>query len=315
MKEQLDLFGAPERGALEELATFIPPHVRFGTSSWTFEGWRGIVYTRTYASKQDFVRDSLHEYARWPLFETVGIDRSYYAPLGEDEIREYCAQLPPAFECCTKAWSEITTRVYPDQPRFGAKAGKENPRFLDPDAFAEHVAAPLLAFGEHLGPVIMELAPAPKMASDPAQVSRAIERFLERAPAGIHYAFELRERQLLDARYLDVLRAHGRASHVLNLHTVMPSIGSQLDRGVLMGELALARLMIMPGRRYAQMKEAYQPFDRLVAPQPSVRADVLRLIDETAKRGMELYVIANNKVEGSSPLTIRAIVEALAQRA
>ena len=51
--KQLDLFG----GALDaidrvplafdaerELSTRVPEHVRFGTSSWTFRGWGGLVY-------------------------------------------------------------------------------------------------------------------------------------------------------------------------------------------------------------------------------------------------------------------------------
>jgi uncharacterized protein YecE (DUF72 family) len=315
VRGQLDLFGDPDRDALETLAKSIPAHVRLGTSSWTFEGWKGIVYKQRYGSKQDFVRDSLAEYARWPLFRTVGIDRSYYAPLAHEELLAYAAQLPPDFRCCTKAWSEITTQVFPDQPRFGGRAGKLNPSFLAPDPFAAHVATPLIeSFDDHLGPVIMELAPTPGRRADPIETVLAIERFLEDAPFGIHYAFELREPQLLTDRYLDVLRAHGSASHVLNLHTNMPPIGAQLDRGALMGRVAVARLMVMPGKRYAQMKEAYTPFDRLAAPQPSMRADVLRLIAETAARGIELYVIANNKVEGCSPLTVRAIVEELAAR-
>jgi hypothetical protein len=47
---QLDLFGAavgtdPARFARwAELARQVPEHVRFGTSSWTFPGWAGLVY-------------------------------------------------------------------------------------------------------------------------------------------------------------------------------------------------------------------------------------------------------------------------------
>ena len=59
-----------------------------------------------------------------------------------------------------------------------------------------------------------------------------------------------------------------------------------------------------------EMKEAYAPFDRIVEPQPEMRADVAALIEAT--RGVcELYVLVNNKVEGSSPLTVRGLVEEL----
>ena len=45
---QLSLFGPPAAAQLdtradEELMRHVPEHVRFGTSSWTFPGWAGIV--------------------------------------------------------------------------------------------------------------------------------------------------------------------------------------------------------------------------------------------------------------------------------
>ena len=40
------------------------------------------------------VAGGLAAYARHPLFRTVGIDRSYYAPLGTRELAEYAAALP-----------------------------------------------------------------------------------------------------------------------------------------------------------------------------------------------------------------------------
>lgn len=317
---QLDLFGDSEVDdtpdpALVELAAHIPEHVRFGTTTWTFEGWRGLVYRRRYASKQDFVQRSLAEYARWPLFGTVGIDRSYYAPLTTDELAVYAAQLPPDFLACTKVWSELTTRTFPRLPRYGDRAGRDNPAFLDPIALIEHVAIPLAeAFADHTGPLVVEVPPAPGR-TDPIAFARDLERFLARAPDGLHYALEVRERGLAGPRTIDVLRAHPSASLVFNLHTRMPSIGAQLDRpGALMNGVAVARLMIPPGQRYADKRDAYAPFDRIVEPQPAMRQDVLRLIDAAGERGMSLFVLVNNKVEGSSPLTVRALVEELAHK-
>jgi uncharacterized protein YecE (DUF72 family) len=321
MSDQLELFGAPEPTPepdpqLEALARAVPRHVRFGTSSWTFEGWRGLVYQKRYASKQAFVRESLAEYARYPLFGTVGIDRSYYAPMTPPELAGYAAQLPPGFPCCSKVWSEITTRVFPRHPRHGERAGQPNPSFLDPGLFADAVLGPLEdAFVEHAGPLVVELPPAPRP-TDPRRFAAAVERFLAAVPETFRYAFELREPQLLTDRYLDVLRAHPHASHVFNLHSRMPPLSRQLGRGrTLMHDLAVVRLMLPPGHRYDELKAAYAPFDRLVDPQPAMRADVLRLVDETAARGMQLFVLVNNKAEGSSPWTVRALAEALRRRA
>ena len=58
--------------------------VRFGTSTWTYEGWQGQVYKKTYAANS-FTRDCLAEYGQYlyngqPLFRTVGNDSTFYRP-------------------------------------------------------------------------------------------------------------------------------------------------------------------------------------------------------------------------------------------
>src|SRR2546426_2655656 len=69
---QADLFGpealptpSPE---VVELAQRIPSNIRFGTSTWTYDGWFGDVYHRHYRGPQPAQR--LEEYARYPLFRT-----------------------------------------------------------------------------------------------------------------------------------------------------------------------------------------------------------------------------------------------------
>jgi len=57
--------------------TSISELVRLGTSTWTYEGWKGQVYHKTYP-KSRFKQDSLAEYADYQykgerLFRTVGI--------------------------------------------------------------------------------------------------------------------------------------------------------------------------------------------------------------------------------------------------
>ncbi|MDQ3036978.1 MAG: DUF72 domain-containing protein, partial [Myxococcota bacterium] len=305
---------APD-AALIALASRVPSHVRLGTSSWTFPGWAGHVYRREYPSERVFVQRSLEEYARFPLFRTVGIDRSFWAPIPEPDLASYAAQLPEGFRCVMKVWEEITTVSYPSHPRYGARAGQLNPHFLDVDAFRSLVADPVArAFADRLGAFVLEIPPPTKL-PDRRAFERALSRFLERAPRGFHYAVELRDKRCFTRRHVELLRAHG-ASHVWSQWSRMPSIREQLDvAGPLAGSPAIARLMLPPGASYEAQKEAFAPFDRLVTPDPAMRDDVSRLAREAAERGIELYVIVNNKVEGSSPWTVRALAERLAQEA
>src|SRR6266540_6645918 len=113
---QPDLFGpealpAPSREVVE-LAQGIPANIRFGTSTWTYDGWFGDVYHRRYRGAQPATR--LEEYVRYPLFRTVGIDSSFYEPPSEEVLRAYAQALPPGFPCVSKVWDQITMKESPD---------------------------------------------------------------------------------------------------------------------------------------------------------------------------------------------------------
>jgi hypothetical protein len=63
-------------------------HVRLGTSSWAYEDWQGLLYQRT-CPKSRFSQDTLTEYTVYrmdgiALFQTVGIDHSFYRPASPD---------------------------------------------------------------------------------------------------------------------------------------------------------------------------------------------------------------------------------------
>jgi uncharacterized protein YecE (DUF72 family) len=98
--------------------------VRFGTSSWAYEGWQGLVYHRQYA-KHGFSQDTLEEYAAYavdviggpPLYRTVGIDHTFYRPATSAQLAHYAKQVPTDFRFCQKVWEELTIPVYANLPR------------------------------------------------------------------------------------------------------------------------------------------------------------------------------------------------------
>jgi len=318
---QLGLFDRPEEPAaspiarmqqeLEPIRGRLPSKVRLGTSSWTFPGWAGLVYHRRYPNQHAFLRDSLREYALHPLMRTVGVDRGYYAPVSEEDLAQYASQLPDDFRAAMKVWQRVTMPGYPRHPRYGADAGTQNPDFLDPEVFAKAVHEPARrAFRRYMGPWIIEVAPSPSPL-DPAWFCEKLDSFLAAAPGDFPFAVELRDRKLLTAQYVRTLRKHG-ASHVFNYWSRMPGLADQMRvDGLLESPLLVVRLLLPPGARYADLKERYAPFDRLVAPQPEMRKDVVRLVRAALERDMECYVLVNNKAEGSSPKTVQALAEML----
>jgi uncharacterized protein YecE (DUF72 family) len=242
---------------------------------------------------------------------TVGVDRGYYTPIPEEDLAAYARQLPDDFRAAVKVWQQVTMPGYPKHPRYGERAGKRNPDFLNPALFAEAVHAPALAaFASHMGPWIVEIAPSP-FPIDSTWFCEKLATFLREAPRDFPFAVELRDRKLLNTAYARTLRDHD-ASHVFNYWSRMPGIAEQMKvEGLLEGSVVVARLLLPPGKRYADLKEAYAPFDRLAAPQPQMRRDVVELVRTALARDAECYVLVNNKAEGSSPLTVQALAKLL----
>lgn len=313
---QLGLFGGSAT-ADEELPLFsrarkvsdaLPSSVRFGTSSWTFPGWAGIVYAGR-PSQRELVDTGLREYAKFPLFRTVGIDRSYYAPLTSRDLETYAAQLPADFRGAMKLWNAVTTACDP-------QTGERVPGFLDADLALVHIIEPILrSFADHIGPLMIELPPmrGPNRPS-PREVAERLDRFLSRMPKELSFSVELRNADLLTPGYLSVLRRHG-AGHVLNYWEAMPTIGRQLALpGILTSSTVVCRLLLPPGRKYEQQREAFAPFDRIAEADHVMRRDVCELLARAVAEKRQVYVLINNKAEGCSPLTALALAEQFVSR-
>jgi uncharacterized protein YecE (DUF72 family) len=295
--------------ALAALRGAIPDGVRFGTSSWTYPGWKGLVYSRDYPATGAGA-EMLAEYAQWPLFSTVGIDSSFYAPLTEKTLRSYAAALPPGFPCVSKVWDRITVHTFA-KARKKAQAGQQNPDFLNADLFTGEVWGPCREhFGEHTGPFVFEfqaIARADKIS--PQDFAERLDAFFEKLPREGRYAVEVRNPEYLTPPYFAVLREHDVA-HVLSSWTRMPSIGMQLDLpGVVTAGFLVARALLRPGRYYAAAVDAFQPYDRIRDENPELRGDLVRLVEVAGKLRIPAYILVNNRAEGSAPLTIVAVVK------
>jgi uncharacterized protein YecE (DUF72 family) len=288
--------------------------VHFGTSSWNYPGWKGLVYARDYPEKGAGA-EMLAEYAQFPLFSTVGIDASFYAPLTEKTLRSYASVLPAGFSCVSKVWDRLTVRTFA-KARDKKKAGEPNPDFLNADLFLREVWTPCAEhFGGHLGPFVFEfqaIARTDKVAPD--QFAQWLDGFFGKLPREGRYAVEIRNPEFLTPAYFAVLREHDVA-HVFNSWTRMPSIGMQLDLpGSLPAGFLVARALLRPGRWYSDAVDAFAPYDRIRDPNPELRGDLVRLVETAEKLRIPAYLIVNNRAEGSGPLTIIAVAELLQNR-
>ena len=323
---QLDLFGgpaprgrrggvgpAPQPDAIVELGRRLPPEVRLGTSSWSFPGWgRGLVYDRE-PTAPTLARTGLPAYAAHPLFRTVGLDRTFYAPMPSAAFAALAAQVPPAFRFLVKALETSTLAVFPRHARYGAQAGKPNPRFLDPRAVSAECLQPAIdGLGAALGPVVFQLPPQPPAAlGGPARFAMRLRAFLRELPPGPAYAVELRNRELLGP---DVARALADSGAVpcLTVHPAVPPLEPQADALAAAHDGPLVvRWMLGAGQEYEAARARYAPFDRLVDPDPASRGAIVRLVRGALARGRRAFVVVNNKAEGSAPASIVELARAL----
>lgn len=294
----------PDPSELARLGAALPPVLLFGASSWNYAGWRGLVYHHEYKGKGASAR-MLEEYARFPLFRTVGIDSSFYAPPTEDLLRSWAEHLPPGFQCVSKVWQQLTVHTW-TKAQDVARAGKANADFLNPDVFHESVYQPYKAwFGGHTGPLVFEFQQiGAGRGVTPQAFADRIDEFFGAIPHDLPYAVEVRNDEFLTPAYFAVLREHG-VTHVLNNWTRMPTIGEQLDLpGVLGGSFLVARALLRLGRTYEQAVDKFAPYDRIQEPNPGLRRDLVRVAQTAKATRLPAYILVNNRVEGSAPLTI-----------
>jgi uncharacterized protein YecE (DUF72 family) len=311
---------APVRLALPAALAPYRSLLRLGTSSWSFAGWQGLVYDDPGApyAESRLSREGLPAYAAHPLLTAVGIDRGFYAPVPVDEYARYAGQVPAGFRFLVKAPGLVTDATKRDdlgRPR------EPNLAFLDAAVATDTFVAPAIAgLGASLGTLLFQFSPLPaSMLADAPGWIASLRRFLAALPrglpAGARVAVELRDAALLTPRLVDALR-DADVDYCVGLHARMPPVDRQLRA---LGRLhrdapgpLVARWSLHAGLGYEAARHRYAPFRELVDPDPATRAPLAAHAARTLLAGRPVTVIANNKAEGSAPMTLAALADAIA---
>ncbi|MEM5422868.1 DUF72 domain-containing protein [Paraburkholderia ferrariae] len=309
-----------------DVAAALPASVRLGTSSWSFPGWRGIVYGEDY-SQSKLARDGLSAYGAHPLLRSVSIDRSFYAPLTVTDYLRYAQQVPDHFRFIVKAPALVTDASVRGERGEPVSA---NPCFLNAELAAREFVEPCLAgLGGKAGALVFQFPPLPdQLLADPAAFVERLTAFLAALPPlpqssdpaaagdGPCYAIEIRDAILLTPRFVRTLRAAG-VRYCVGLHARMPDPLRQAAALALMdGETPAGPLIVRwslhSGFRYEQAKARYEPFDKLVDEDPHTRVTLAELAARYAMAGQPVLITTNNKAEGSAPLTCAKLARAIA---
>jgi uncharacterized protein YecE (DUF72 family) len=297
----------------------LPTDIRLGTSSWFFPGWRGLVYDGVHAQVA-LSRQGLAAYAQIPLLRTVSLDRTFYGPISAGDYQRYARQVPDHFSFVVKAPALVCDAVTRDEEGRGKVA---NPHFLDAAIAAREFVVPCLeGLGAKAGPLVFQVSPLPRsLVDEAATLVERLAAFFAALPRqlGKHrplYALELRNSELLTPRLMKML-AGVDVRYCIGLHDRMPEVERQeAALKVLDGEAPgplVVRWNLHRGFLYQAAKQRYEPFDKLVDEDGESRHVLARLAAETFKAGQRVWITANNKAEGSAPLSLLKLAEEIAK--
>lgn len=307
--------------ALRALGDRLPHNLYFGTSSWSYPGWHGLVYDGQYTESL-LSRKGLQACAQHPLIRAAGIDRGFYGPIPLNDYMSYAAQVPEGFRFLVKAPSSVCDAWL----RSADGAGRlPNAAFLDAEiAIRDFIVPATSGLGQRCGPLLFQLSPLQSVADDgPAFLAR-LDAFLAALPPldraltpHACYAVEIRDPALLTPRYIRLLRERG-VRFCLAARDRLPPVPRQAQAQALMDDGApgplVLRWMLREGRSYAMAEKAYAPFDKLVDEDAPTRDAIADVVAQTLRAGQPAYVIVSNNAEGCAPLSIARLATAIVER-
>lgn len=294
--------------------------VYLGTSSWSFPGWQ-MVFANEYKESQ-LAKAGLKAYARHPLLNAVGLDRSFYAPLAISQYAAYAADVPDNFRFLVKAPDLITGAQKRDEK---GKPLTINPLHLEPNlAIDEFIGPASEGLGEKLGCLVFQFSPLPRSwLADSAKWIDRLGMFLSALPAltgHACYAVEIRDAALLTPRLMKVLAATN-TTYCLGLHDRLPPLSRQLAAWDLLNKERqperpdpaplICRWTLRQGMTYQSARTQFSPFAKIHLSDDATMTLLAHQILNQQALGAVSLVIINNKAEGCAPISIQRLDAAL----
>lgn len=259
--------------------------IHIGTSSWLFDGWRGVFYP------QELPRgDSLAWYVT--QFDTVEVNTSFYALPRASVVVDWVDTAPPGFTFALKAPREITH----DRKLVGVEDAT--------NAFVDAVAS----MGDAAGPVLFQFPPEFSRKKYGRQLADWLTWLAPRR-LGQRVAIEVRAADLMTEAFSTWVAGLGYAL-VLVDRVGTPDCFPLWEQVVQAGKA--------PGFVYVRLigDDRHGPAGDAVVQSPrsgqlAQWADRLRWLDE---QGQECFVYVHNPFEGHSPASVRTLREMLGDR-
>lgn len=257
--------------------------LRLGTCAFTAVGWVGSFYPKDLRSGE-FLRFYAQE------FHSVELDVTWYRTPSPEMIRGWNEKTPPGFVFAAKVPQTIThDKVLTD-------CRPELREFLDAMA----------GLGDKLGPLLFQF---PRFDTDVFatldEFLAVLDPFLRELPRGFRFALEVRNREWLQPRLLDRLRARNVAFAWNDLHR-MPRPEQVLRRlDPVTADFVYLRWL---GDRYG-IERLTQRWDRTVVDRSREIAGWAEICRDLRDRELAIYGYVNNHYAGHAPATVRSLLD------
>ncbi len=260
--------------------------VLIGTSGWSYDDWVGPFYAEGTAS-----RDYLSQYAA--RFPAVEVDSTFYAIPAAGTVQGWASRTPEGFRFAPKVPGIITHGAEGERARVDKVLADDEGRL---QVFLER--ARLL--GEKLAVLVFQFPYFRVKELALAEFLPRLEKTLEKLPADVRAAVEVRNKGWITPEYLGVL-ARYRAAAVLIDHPYMPGPDEQLAKGMVTADMAYIRLL---GDRYA-IEEKTKKWGATVEEKSDRIERWAGVIRQIVKRAevRSLFAFSNNHFAGHAPAT------------
>ena len=278
--------------------------IRFGTCSWKYDAWRGIIYS----GKKNI--NYLKEYSNH--YSTVEIDQwfwSLFPPskvLLPDErvVNEYKSSVPKDFIFTIKIPNSITLTHFYNRDKKGPLT--INPYFLSVDLFKEFLST-LKPLEANIGCLIFqfEYLNKQKMKSLSEFQDKFIEFHSKMSSLKIPLGIEIRNPNYLNESYFNFLKVL-KIAHVFLEGYYMPPIVDVYERHKdFFSSFSVIRLH-GPDRKGIE-KLANDNWNKIYVDREKEIKPIVEMIKELNKNKVDLFINVNNHFEGSAPLTVNRI--------
>lgn len=282
--------------------------IRFGTCSWKYDSWKGIVYSGTNS------KNYLQEYSK--KFDTVEIDQWFWSLFSNSKIvlpqkkvvEEYKQSVPKDFLFTIKVPNSITlTHFYKESKEDELRI---NPSFLSVDLFNQFLET-IEPIKDKIGCLIFqfEYLNKQKMKS----LSEFQNKFLEfrsqikndSPPIGI----EIRNPNYLNEKYFTFLSEQKIAPVLLEGYYMSPITETYSKFKKQFKNLMVIRLHGTDRKGIEEI--ANNNWSQIYINRDKEILSIVEMIRDLQKNEIDLFVNVNNHFEGSAPITINKIKEQL----